>query len=445
MQKTAWRRAGAPWRGESVTMSDLSPESIRLQISRIIDSPEIGNSPRLQMMLSYIVDEYLAGRERYIKGATISSAVFDSSGDHDPNTSSTVRVEMGRLRRRLSEYYAGKGKDDPVIISIPKGSYVPAFHPNPGVSAELAEPSRESGKPRKSYTFHVAFIGILLALGVYMLKPGETSRDLEIHGSEPRGQAVTVNPEALSMFQQAFALLMPPEDDARLQSAKNLFERVTEIDPQFAGGYAGGSIALSVQVLFVKAEQPRRNLESALELGHQAVVTDPEYPLGYAALALANALSDNPETASEQVKMVLSMRPRDPRANAMAALSLIFSDQPSQAVALLEEALRLNPDNPRAPYMNMLATAYYSVGNYEKAVGAFENSIDRGGPSGPHIWIFLAAGYVKTGRETEAQAIIERLARTDPEYPFASWLGYYVRSPRELEQLMDRLRVLGLP
>src|SRR5450759_2399874 len=47
--------------------------------------------------------------------------------DYDPRVDSTVRIEAGKLRSRLEEYYRSDGKDDPIVIDLPKGSYVPVF------------------------------------------------------------------------------------------------------------------------------------------------------------------------------------------------------------------------------------------------------------------------------------------------------------------------------
>jgi TolB-like protein len=38
-----------------------------------------------------------------------------------------VRVEARRLRRKLAEYYAGDGREDPIEICLPKGGYLPTF------------------------------------------------------------------------------------------------------------------------------------------------------------------------------------------------------------------------------------------------------------------------------------------------------------------------------
>ncbi|RLA42895.1 MAG: hypothetical protein DRR42_22600 [Gammaproteobacteria bacterium] len=97
--------------------------------------------------------------------------------------------------------------------------------------------------------------------------------------------------EAQILFQQAFILLMPPEDGTRLASSQQLFQRVIGIDPNFAGGYAGKSVALSFQVLFIKSAQPADDLSQATTLAERAVDIDHEYPLGFAALALAQSLN----------------------------------------------------------------------------------------------------------------------------------------------------------
>jgi len=56
-----------------------------------------------------------------------------------------VRVEAGRLRRALEHYYLTAGKNDPVRLKIPKGSYVPTFNPVqiPPSGTQTHTPERE--------------------------------------------------------------------------------------------------------------------------------------------------------------------------------------------------------------------------------------------------------------------------------------------------------------
>jgi serine/threonine-protein kinase len=69
----------------------------------------------------------LDGRSAELKESTIGVDAFGRPPGYDPRTDPIVRVEARRLRSRLADYYAGPGADDPVVIDLPKGGYVPSF------------------------------------------------------------------------------------------------------------------------------------------------------------------------------------------------------------------------------------------------------------------------------------------------------------------------------
>lgn len=77
--------------------------------------------------MSYVVTETLNGNAGLIKGYTLGLEVFDKDESFDPGTDAIVRVEAGRLRRLLEHYYMGDGKNDPILITLPKGKYSPEF------------------------------------------------------------------------------------------------------------------------------------------------------------------------------------------------------------------------------------------------------------------------------------------------------------------------------
>lgn len=253
------------------------------------------------------------------------------------------------------------------------------------------------------------------------------------------------NAEAQALFQQALTVLMPPEDETRLYSSLNLFQRVIEVDPDFAGGFAGRSIALSFKVLFIKSIDTRSDLREAVSLAESAVERNSAFNLGYAALSLSNALSSEHELALDAARRVVAIRPRSADANAIAALALIVSGKPSKAVEMLTEAIKLNPDDERTPYLNLLGAANYVNGDYLKSAEYFERNIDQGGPTGPHIDVFLAASYVQADKVFEARALVEKLRETNPDFPFESWLKNYIVSEKALYETMNKLIALGLP
>lgn len=96
-------------------------------LRRVLSDPEVGGNPRRAKLLRHLVGETLAGRAESLRGTAIAMDVFDRGADFDPQTDAIVRAEARRLRQALASYYAGPGARDPVMISIPKGGYVPRF------------------------------------------------------------------------------------------------------------------------------------------------------------------------------------------------------------------------------------------------------------------------------------------------------------------------------
>jgi adenylate cyclase len=106
----------------------VEPERIRLQLEKILANPEFLASKRNHEFLRYVVEETLAGRAHFIKGYNIAQSVFNRDASFDPQLDPVVRIEASRLRRCLERYYLTAGREDPIRIEIPKGTYVPIFN-----------------------------------------------------------------------------------------------------------------------------------------------------------------------------------------------------------------------------------------------------------------------------------------------------------------------------
>ncbi|HEY2016399.1 MAG TPA: hypothetical protein VGH38_23000 [Bryobacteraceae bacterium] len=100
---------------------------IRAQLNRILMSPAFVDAGRASGFLRFIVELALDGRINEIKESVIAVEVLGRSSSFDSKTDPIVRVEAGRLRDRLREYYNGHGSSDDVRISVPKGGYLPVF------------------------------------------------------------------------------------------------------------------------------------------------------------------------------------------------------------------------------------------------------------------------------------------------------------------------------
>lgn len=103
-----------------------SPQDVRAELVRILESNEFARAARLRELLQYAVTCVLEGREEQLSSHAIAGAVFGRQV-YDPETDSIVRTEAARLRERLDRYYAQSGRHDRVRISLNRGDYLPLF------------------------------------------------------------------------------------------------------------------------------------------------------------------------------------------------------------------------------------------------------------------------------------------------------------------------------
>src|SRR5436190_8529168 len=101
--------------------------AVRAQVERMTASSVFRSSPQLASFLLFIVEARLRGNAERLKGYTIGVEVLRRDTKFDPQLDPIVRVEATRLRRAIERYYAGPGATDPVIVDLPRGSYVPTF------------------------------------------------------------------------------------------------------------------------------------------------------------------------------------------------------------------------------------------------------------------------------------------------------------------------------
>ncbi len=97
------------------------------QLSRILQSKTFENSERLRKFLNYVVTETIEGREDKIKSYSIGIEVLNRNSDFDTTHDGIVRTTANRLRAALEKYYQTEGRDDPIVISLPRGRYLPVF------------------------------------------------------------------------------------------------------------------------------------------------------------------------------------------------------------------------------------------------------------------------------------------------------------------------------
>ncbi len=102
-------------------------ESVRAALERVLASATFGSAKRSAKLLEFLVIAVLEGRAQYLKEYTLGAEALGRGADFDPRVDPIARVEASRLRGRLELYFATEGAADDVVISLPKGGYVPQF------------------------------------------------------------------------------------------------------------------------------------------------------------------------------------------------------------------------------------------------------------------------------------------------------------------------------
>ncbi|ESY68634.1 MULTISPECIES: tetratricopeptide repeat protein [Mesorhizobium] len=175
--------------------------AVRETLERLLASETFGRSERARKLIRYLVEREQAGEADRLKGFSIAMDVFGKDGDFDPSTDAVVRVQAGRLRDLLQQYFANEGVAEPVRIAIPRGGYVPAYELNAirlpetanlaGQTEALAPPSEQpsavdipsaalvasTAAPEPSVARHLRFFWMAIAvviamLGVLILRQG---------------------------------------------------------------------------------------------------------------------------------------------------------------------------------------------------------------------------------------------------------------------------------
>jgi hypothetical protein len=132
-------------------MTEISQAEKRFTLDRVLASTTLARSTQLREFLQFVGRGIIEGREDQIKEYAIGVEALGRGKQFDPTTDPIVRVQAARLRQKLEEYYTREGSEDEVLITLPKGHYVPRFSkklPSKNVIRETTDLSPRPTKPK---------------------------------------------------------------------------------------------------------------------------------------------------------------------------------------------------------------------------------------------------------------------------------------------------------
>jgi tetratricopeptide (TPR) repeat protein len=398
-----------------------TPGAIAAQVKQITGHPSFEHAPLLARLLRHLVDRTLAGELRELQEYALGVSIFNRGASFDPRADNIVRANARRLRQRLDAYYQGDGRDDPIVIELPKGHYVvriSASGPVPrtgplGAAADNGAPLKPRlsiSRPARNRLLAAGLIGVTVSIGVFAWRldtdrfPTSDTRVLRVgefttHGDERvyRDAADGLRDELVRILSNIATLVVTRDPNARgyalsgtLQPLADDRLRVTatlvdaagrtiwsknfdasHTDPIASEAEVATRIARLLFVLLrdIRLESNDPNARLAFQRGVAALMSFRIEDAREALTYLNQALSIDPEfshawVAKANAYLMLGnyggMDMRDAAAEMRAARDAVLKLDPHRADALLLDAqLKLyDADFPGAEESVRLARAF---------------------------------------------------------------------------------------
>jgi len=252
----------------------------------------------------------------------------------------------------------------------------------------------------------------------------------------------TDNLEAYDSFLRGLAYFHLYTKEANAQ-AQRIFERVTQLDPEFADAYV--FLGWTYWVDFVgQWSQDSQFLGHAFALAQKAVALDDSLPNAHSLLGWIYLLKRQYDQAIAEAERAVALDPNHAEAYTWLAQILTYAGRPQEAIGVAEKAIRLDPRGP-PHYLSILGLAHRLAGRYEEAIAAQKRALTRN-PDFLSAHTQLAFLYSELGREEEAQAEVAEVLRINPNYSLEVYKQRVppFKDPAELERYFTALRKAGL-
>lgn len=419
----------------------LTPESVIAQLERIVTSPPLESSPSLCRFLRYVVQETLAGRGGHLKEYSLGAEVFDRGDQFDPRMDPIVRVQARNLRTRLAQYYAGAGASDPILIDLPKRTYVPVFQSRAGgetVPAGFPEPDTVPAADTQAVPHAVAEAAPLPqshplaevpAVPVHAVRPNKRTSTIitaavlvtfagfaaiwELRSQNGSRQVHQPNPQAQDHYIRG-RYIMDRQTEPALRESIKCFEEAIAIDPKFAAAYAGVADAYNVLAQYGYMPPPE-GMQKARAAADRAISLDPLSAEGHVSLAAVIEAYDWNWTAAErEYRRALQLNPWLPAAHLWYGMFLRDQGRIDEAMPELRRAAQMEPFSVLTS-LN-LAQGLMAEGNYRGAEEEARHAAERA-PDLVTAHIMLAQAHRAQAQNADSEAALERASQAAGDNP----------------------------
>jgi adenylate cyclase len=249
----------------------------------------------------------------------------------------------------------------------------------------------------------------------------EEQKRFVIHGSE--------NLEAHDLYmsgQEQYFTFTPKN----IKKSIATFSQVIELDPDYAMAYAWKSRVLIFQFIIGINNSKEETIFPAITSARNAIEIDNLLPLAHACLGWALLWNDEIDKAILELNKSLELDANFADGNMWYSMALSAAGRSEEAIESIRKAIRMNPFHT-VQYLFAFGIAYFTQGQYEKAIFYFKRCIDLNPSYLPtHIFITSCYGLLEDTKESRAAKI--KLLQLDPDCIFTGVSLQYINLFKKL-------------
>lgn len=250
---------------------------------------------------------------------------------------------------------------------------------------------------------------------------------------------------AWDLFQRGMSEMTKATRDS-LDAARELFQRSSRRDPNFAPPLASHAIADFIDCTLGFSFDVTGMVAAAETAAQRAVSLDDLEPLAHAGLAYASFMSGKHQTAVRAGRRAVELNPSFALGHHSLAAALYGSGMHDEAIDLARKAIRISPNDPCLFFfLGVLSASFYMLHDYTEAAEAAGQAVERF-PWYASTLRWHSMALAQLGRDDEARRALSRFLDLTPQYTLRTARhSYSFLRQVDLDHFLDGLRKAGLP